>query len=225
MRISSIHVIFNFIEIWFSRLNKKLDVIFSENADLVFKCLQDGVRWSATKLCAFRCKVQRTQMAVRDNSLEKLDYELKVSLTRPSHDLNTIFLPPSPQHGFSSSSSSSSSGYPLHRYQDLPRYQLVRLSSVILNECILYNRFQLLDALVSAGRLDINAPLDKYGWTVLHKAAYVKDLKLLRLLLDHGAKIDATDCNGNTPLHIAVQSCQVNTISQRCFLSFLITKS
>ena len=43
------------------------------------------------------------------------------------------------------------------------------------------------------------------GRTPLHYAAYLDDVKIMKLLLDRGAKVNEVDNYGNTALHIAVQ--------------------
>jgi len=60
------------------------------------------------------------------------------------------------------------------------------------------------------GRLDVvqalidrDASLNKPGWTALHYAASQSDPKVIQLLLDHFAYIDAESPNGTTPLMMA----------------------
>ena len=48
----------------------------------------------------------------------------------------------------------------------------------------------------------MNTPSDNYS-TPLHSAAVVGDLEIVKLLLDHGARIDALEINQSTPLHRA----------------------
>ena len=50
---------------------------------------------------------------------------------------------------------------------------------------------------------DANTP-GREGWTPLHFAAQGGALRTGRLLLDHGASVDATNKHGNTPLWVAV---------------------
>ena len=47
---------------------------------------------------------------------------------------------------------------------------------------------------------DVNA-LAENNWTPLHTASSLGRLEIARLLLDHGAKVDASDEFGQTPLH------------------------
>ena len=49
---------------------------------------------------------------------------------------------------------------------------------------------------------DINA-VNKRGQTALHGAAYNASNSMIRLLVDHGARLDKKDQNGKTPLAIA----------------------
>ncbi|MBX9831033.1 ankyrin repeat domain-containing protein [Candidatus Babeliales bacterium] len=51
----------------------------------------------------------------------------------------------------------------------------------------------------------INTPND-LGQTPLHLAAKRLNLECAQLLMDHGANINAVDCNGNNGLHYAVQA-------------------
>ena len=53
-------------------------------------------------------------------------------------------------------------------------------------------------ALVARG-----AAINKDGWTPLHYAATGGNVKIIRLLLDHGAKLEARSPNGTTPLMMA----------------------
>ena len=55
---------------------------------------------------------------------------------------------------------------------------------------------------------DINVP-NQDGENVLHRAVYTKNLKMINLLLKHGANINAQDSRGNTPLHLAFESADV----------------
>lgn len=49
------------------------------------------------------------------------------------------------------------------------------------------------------------------GHTLVHYAAAKGELKLLELLLDHGADIDARDNRGSTPLHVAAAQGRLET--------------
>jgi ankyrin repeat protein len=66
---------------------------------------------------------------------------------------------------------------------------------------------------IAIGHNDIAALLIKNGadvnnrdmcnTTPLHKAAHYGTVEILKLLIAKGAKIDATNCDGDTPLKIA----------------------
>ena len=49
------------------------------------------------------------------------------------------------------------------------------------------------------------AKVNQNGWTPLHYAATGPEPELVRLLLEHGAEVDATAPNGTTPLMMAAQ--------------------
>ena len=60
-----------------------------------------------------------------------------------------------------------------------------------------------LQAMLDTGA-DIHIVEPQYSWTPLHLAAgFAQDPRILELLLNHGANIDATDVDGAQPLHIA----------------------
>lgn len=60
---------------------------------------------------------------------------------------------------------------------------------------------KLVESLISS--CDVNLH-DKNGWTPLHFAAQANSVDCARILLGAGAKIDAVDSHGNTPLSTAV---------------------
>jgi ankyrin repeat protein len=53
--------------------------------------------------------------------------------------------------------------------------------------------------------LDRGATVNRPGWTPLHYAASGTDPRMVALLLDRGARIDAPAPNGNTPLMMAAR--------------------
>ena len=53
--------------------------------------------------------------------------------------------------------------------------------------------------------LDRGARVNQPGWAPLHYAATGPEPRLVRLLLEHGAEIDAPSPNGTTPLMMAAQ--------------------
>lgn len=68
---------------------------------------------------------------------------------------------------------------------------------------------KIVKAIVAAGS-DVNAA-DRQGFTSLHFAARDGRDKIVSLLLDHNAEVDALDSWGNTPLFRCVMSQPVNT--------------
>lgn len=54
------------------------------------------------------------------------------------------------------------------------------------------------------GKADINAAEDNYGWTPLHVAAGMGNVKVAGQLLAKGANINLRDKHGATPLDMAV---------------------
>ncbi|KAJ7216955.1 hypothetical protein B0H12DRAFT_340463 [Mycena haematopus] len=57
--------------------------------------------------------------------------------------------------------------------------------------------------LLSVG-MDVNA-VDRWGWSALSMCGYGGHVAIARLLLDHGAKIDNVDVDGDTPKSLAEQ--------------------
>jgi len=53
---------------------------------------------------------------------------------------------------------------------------------------------------------DINRRAPKMNWSLLHYAAEDCNPEIVRLLAARGADLSPTDCNGWTPLHLAVDS-------------------
>ncbi|MHB8903245.1 MAG: ankyrin repeat domain-containing protein [Thermoguttaceae bacterium] len=54
------------------------------------------------------------------------------------------------------------------------------------------------------GKADINEPEDNYGWTPLHVAAGMGNVKVAGQLIGKGASINLRDKHGATPLDMAV---------------------
>ena len=52
--------------------------------------------------------------------------------------------------------------------------------------------------------IDIDAPLNDYGWTALHFAVENYFVDLAVLLLERGANPNRADFSGTTPLHLAI---------------------
>ncbi|KAG0192158.1 hypothetical protein DFQ28_010039 [Apophysomyces sp. BC1034] len=60
--------------------------------------------------------------------------------------------------------------------------------------------------------IDKGAEVNKPGWTPLHYAATTGQDKLVKLLLDHSAYIDAASPNGTTPLMMASRGGNITTV-------------
>ncbi len=59
------------------------------------------------------------------------------------------------------------------------------------------------EALIRGGA-DVHAAQEETGWTALHHAASGGSGNMIRLLLKHGANLNAKDSDGETPLYRAV---------------------
>ncbi|KAJ7640853.1 hypothetical protein DFH06DRAFT_1215414 [Mycena polygramma] len=64
--------------------------------------------------------------------------------------------------------------------------------------------------LISLG-MDVNA-VDRWGWSALSMCGYGGHVAIARLLLDHGAKIDNVDVDGDTPISLASQRGHANVV-------------
>lgn len=71
-----------------------------------------------------------------------------------------------------------------------------------LTRAIYLKRAVIAEKIIMAGA-DVNAPKKSIGWTPLHYAAYVGNAKLVKLLIDKGAKTLIFDKQHQTPLHWA----------------------
>lgn len=74
-----------------------------------------------------------------------------------------------------------------------------------LHHAALYNRYELVEALINAGAL-IDAA-DKRGDTPLHLAAYSHNIQSVELLLKAGAKVNIANKKKQTPVHKAAVFC------------------
>jgi hypothetical protein len=61
-----------------------------------------------------------------------------------------------------------------------------KVSSIVLNHCINSQSYIGLDCILSRNMIDINSSLDQYGWTVFHRAAYIKDCELMLIIMRYG---------------------------------------
>jgi ankyrin repeat protein len=52
--------------------------------------------------------------------------------------------------------------------------------------------------------MDVNV-VDRWGWSALSMCGYGGHIAIARLLLDHGAKIDNVDVDGDTPMSLAAR--------------------
>jgi ankyrin repeat protein len=60
--------------------------------------------------------------------------------------------------------------------------------------------------------LDAGAEVNQPGWAALHYAAINGDVKIIALLLEHAAYIDAVSPNKTTPLMMAVRSAKTSAV-------------
>lgn len=64
-------------------------------------------------------------------------------------------------------------------------------SSLVINQCIDSQSYDVLNYLLSDNRIDVNCSLDPYGWTAFHRAVYNKDIELVVLLIKNGQSLSA----------------------------------
>lgn len=62
-------------------------------------------------------------------------------------------------------------------------------------------------------RANVNA-YDQVKWTALHHTCFTGHAEIVKLLLEHGAFVDAVTSNGVTPLMRAIQSCKIDCVEQ-----------
>jgi len=70
---------------------------------------------------------------------------------------------------------------------------------------IMVNDEKSIAALLDEGKINVNQPFGNDGWTFLHLAAQKGNARVVKMLLDHGAKPDAKNKGGLTPLEVAKQ--------------------
>ena len=81
-----------------------------------------------------------------------------------------------------------------------------QITSLVLQCCGSLNRTDMIDCLLDQKLINPYIWKDRYEWSPLHKAVYKRDLALVQLLISRGVDIYSREINGNTPLHIAIQS-------------------
>ena len=54
---------------------------------------------------------------------------------------------------------------------------------------------------------------NKNGWTPLHQAAYSGESEMLKMLIEKGAKLDATCHDGDTPVHYAAVQGELDCVN------------
>lgn len=73
-----------------------------------------------------------------------------------------------------------------------------------LHYAAIFDRLQTMDSLFSFAKDQIIVDAqDRYGWAPLHCACYHGNVQCVSRLLDAGARVNITDKNGKTPLHVA----------------------
>ena len=73
------------------------------------------------------------------------------------------------------------------------------------------NRPAVVKTLLQVNDVDLDTG-DEYGATALHHAAIKGHLKIVRLLLAHGADLQLKDTNGRTPLMAATEQGQTAVV-------------
>ncbi len=75
--------------------------------------------------------------------------------------------------------------------------------STLLHQCARFGHYDLVEKLLKLNDIDkkpLNPNLrDNNGCTALHLC---KNVKIMKLLIDYGAEVNAIDLNGNMPLHL-----------------------
>ena len=89
-----------------------------------------------------------------------------------------------------------------------PSINLIDMKKNLLHYAIIFNNDKIFNSLLK--RLDINYKDDE-GNSLLHLAAKYDNIKILKLLLNHGMDVNEVNCNDETPLFVAIKndSCEV----------------
>lgn len=67
----------------------------------------------------------------------------------------------------------------------------------------MHGSIERMEAIMTAGSPNVNAPEAFSGRTALHKAAYFGHANVVKYLLEKGAGVNTADSDGDTPLHDA----------------------
>ncbi len=103
-----------------------------------------------------------------------------------------------------SATNSSNSDYMVSENNNFENDSHVKHRALSLFEMFLQpNAYELISNAILDG-VNINQK-DGFGMTILHQAIFKKKVDVVSLLINAGAKLDAKDYNGQTPLHAAVQ--------------------
>ncbi|KAJ7761871.1 hypothetical protein DFH07DRAFT_771198 [Mycena maculata] len=151
----------------------------------------------STATSAFDAEVQRAR---NERSVAELLAPLAVS---------TIYsLPPPSSSSSSFSSSSSSPSSQTSRPVGRRRRTLGLVGKLFQKQTAIVQaasdgKIDRVARLISMG-MDVNA-VDRWGWSALSMCGYGGHVAIARLLLDHGAKIDNIDVDGDTPKSLAAQ--------------------
>lgn len=87
-------------------------------------------------------------------------------------------------------------------HKEIARLLISKGAKVHLADAVALGDITMLKRLIAKGA-DVNMPVGNNGYTVLHTTAYFNNMEAARILLSHGARVDACDSDGWTPLHSA----------------------
>ncbi len=92
-------------------------------------------------------------------------------------------------------------GYDVHFITEKERWNLLHRALVSVT---LEPKTEMINHLIKCN-VNVNG-IDYYGYTPLHYAARIKNVKIIEMLLNSGAEIDPVENKGQTPLRIAFQT-------------------